>query len=105
MKITSGNQSRREFIQKAALAAAAPLVINNPVAAFSNDKKLRHACIGVGGMGGHDFQQFRSHPNVEIVAICDIDENNLKIASEFVPKARTYTDWRELMKKERLNID
>lgn len=104
MKTNAVNPSRRSFIQKAALAAV-PLVINTPVVAFSRNQKLRHACIGVGGMGGHDFQQFRSHPNVEIVAICDIDENKLKAAAAFVPNARTYTDWRVLMEKEISNID
>jgi predicted dehydrogenase len=42
---------------------------------------------------------------VEIVAICDVDENTLKKAAALVPGARTYTDWRELIKKEKSNID
>ena len=105
MKNLSNTQSRRDFIQKAAIAAAAPLILGNAVHAFPKNKKLRHACIGVGGMGAHDFQQFREHANVEIVAICDVDEKNLKAAAEFVPNARTYTDWRELLKKESLHID
>ena len=105
MKNLSNTQSRRDFIQKAAIAAAAPLILGNAVHAFPRNKKLRHACIGVGGMGAHDFQQFTEHANVEIVAICDVDEKNLKAAAEFVPNARTYTDWRELLKKESLHID
>ncbi|TCS87292.1 putative dehydrogenase [Anseongella ginsenosidimutans] len=67
--------------------------------------KLRHACIGVGGMGAHDLKQFMAHAGVEIVALCDVDENHLKTAAEMVPGARTYTDWRELLKEERKNID
>ena len=105
MKNLPNTQSRRDFIQKAAIATAAPFFLGNAATAFSKDRKLRHACIGVGGMGSHDFQQFRSHSNIEIVAICDVDEKNLKAAAEFVPNARTYTDWRELFKKEKLNID
>ncbi|HYH56964.1 MAG TPA: Gfo/Idh/MocA family oxidoreductase [Anseongella sp.] len=98
--------SRREFILKAAtIAAAAPLVLRSSPVSASPNGKLNHACIGVGGMGGHDLGQFRSHPNVQIVALCDIDENNLKKAAELVPGARTYTDWRELLKKEGKNID
>ena len=94
--------SRRKFIQKAATAAiAAPLILES----CAPKTTLKHACIGVGGMGWGDLQHFMKHADVQIVAICDVDANNLKNASEAVPEARTYTDWRELLKKERDNID
>ena len=56
-------------------------------------------------MGLHDLENFRGHANVEIVALCDVDENNLKKAAALTPGARTYTDWREMFKKEQSNID
>jgi predicted dehydrogenase len=94
--------SRRKFIQKAATAAiAAPLILES----CAPKTTLKHACIGVGGMGWGDLQHFIKHGDVQIVAICDVDANNLKKASEAVPEARTYTDWRELLKKEQDNID
>ncbi len=71
---------------------------------FGPNEKLRHACIGVGGMmGGHDFGQFKSHARTEIVAICDVDENNLARAGAQVPNARRYRDWREMLEKEDLD--
>ena len=43
-------ESRREFLVKAATAAlTTPLLFNNE--AHAAPSKLRHACIGVGGMG------------------------------------------------------
>lgn len=69
------------------------------------DAKLRHACIGVGGMGGVDLGQFKSHPRLEIVAICDVDKNHLAEAAKQAPNARQYTDWRELLAKEGDKID
>ena len=95
--------SRRKFIQTAATAAiAAPLLLES----CAPKTKLRHACIGVGGMMGlNDLQNFVSHPDVQVVAICDVDENFLKKALELVPNARTYNDWRELLKNEAENID
>jgi predicted dehydrogenase len=95
--------SRRKFIQTAATAAiAAPLLLES----CAPKTKLRHACIGVGGMMGlNDLQNFVSHPDVQVVAICDVDENFLKKALELVPNARTYSDWRELLKNETENID
>ncbi len=97
--------SRRRFIQTAATAAiAAPLILES--CAPKVKTKLRHASIGIGGMMGfNDLQNFVSHPDVEIVAICDVDSNFLKKALEIVPNARTYTDWRELLKNEAGNID
>jgi len=98
--------SRRKFLLTTATAAlASPLMFTLPASAQNKNKKLAHACIGVGGMGGHDLQQFMAHPNLEVVAICDVDENILKAAGEAVPHARRYTDWRELLKKEKKNID
>lgn len=97
------NVTRRRFIQTAATAAlAAPLILES----CAPKTKLRHACIGVGGMMGlNDLQNFLSHKDVQIVAICDVDEEFLKKALELVPGARTYSDWRELLKNEADNID
>lgn len=95
--------SRRKFIQTTATAAlATPFILQS----CATQTKLRHACVGVGGMMGlNDLKNFQSHPNVEIVAICDIDQESLTKALEVVPGARTYTDWRELLEKEKENID
>jgi len=98
--------SRRKFLVTAATAAiGAPLIFESVQAYAAKTGKLRHACIGVGGMGAHDLQNFKSHPDVEIVALCDVDENMLQKAAEMVPGARLYTDWRELLKKEKKTID
>lgn len=63
-------------------------------------KKIRHACIGVGGMGRADFASISSHPDVEVVAICDIDTARARDVQKRVPQARFYQDWRELLEKE-----
>ena len=100
------NSSRRKFLlNTAAIALAQPLLFNVPVFAKTNRKKLRHACIGVGGMGGHDLSRFNAHPDVEIVAICDIDENYLAKAAEILPNAKRFTDWHELFAQEADNFD
>lgn len=97
--------SRRKFLFSAATAAIGSPLALRAAGQARPGKRLRHACIGVGGMGGYDLQSFKQHSQVDIVAICDVDANNLKKASELVPGARTYTDWRELLKKEKKNID
>jgi len=69
------------------------------------NEKINHACIGVGGMGFNDLQNFKSHARSQIVAICDVDKNHLAKAAEVVPDARQYTDWREMLAKEGDKID
>ncbi len=106
MKPSSTFLSRRRFIQTTAAAAiGAPLILSCSRNKPAPSNRLSHACIGVGGMGWSDLQKFKEHPNVQIVAICDVDSENLKKASEILPDARTYTDWRELLEKEADNID
>lgn len=102
MKKQNFSISRRKFIYTASTAAiAAPFILDS----CKPSGKLRHACIGTGGMGWGDLHKFIDHPNVEITAICDVDEARLKKASGVVPGARAYRDWRELLEKEAANID
>lgn len=98
--------SRRRFLQTATTAAvAAPFILETSVRAASANAKLNHACIGVAGMGAGDLDNFLKHPRVQVVALCDVDANNLDRAAKLVPGARTYSDWRELLEKEGDRID
>jgi predicted dehydrogenase len=101
----SGNvASRRQFLRvTAGLLTAAPFVLRSGVRAAAPNSKLQHACIGVGGMGAGDLQNFVQHKRVEIVALCDVDANTLQSAAKIVPGARTYSDWRELLDKEQID--
>ena len=98
--------SRRRFLQTAAVAGlAAPFVGPSDLRAASPNGKLSHACIGTGGMGAGDLENFLSHPKVQITALCDVDANTLKAAAKKAPGARLYSDWRELLEKEGDKID
>lgn len=99
--------SRRKFLLTATAVASVPFILEASEKSLyaPGHAQLRHACIGVGGMGNYDLKNFLAHPNVEIVALCDVDENALKKAGELVPGARLYTDWRQLLKKEKNKID
>ena len=103
--------SRRQFLRAAAVAGlASPFFVSccgphsgpRPIPA---NTKLNHACIGVGGMGGVDLQNFLQHKRVQVVAICDVDANTLQNAAKSAPGARLYADWRELLEKEGDGID
>ena len=99
--------NRKEFLTLSALSGLGLMAgyATSPARTIPPEGKLRHACIGVTGMGGVDLGQFQSHPRLEIVAICDVDKNHLAEAAKQVPNARQYTDWRELLAKEGDQID
>ncbi|HWH71492.1 MAG TPA: Gfo/Idh/MocA family oxidoreductase [Candidatus Sulfotelmatobacter sp.] len=103
--------SRRQFLRTATVAGlAAPFLMScrspQPKArVIAPNEKLHHACIGVGGMGWVDLQNFLQHPRVQVVALCDVDANTLDKAAKAVPGARLYSDWRELLRKEGDQID
>ena len=101
--------SRRRFLQAAAIAGlGSPFFLScrttDPKRVSANGR-LNHACIGVGGMGWADLQDFHQHKQVEIVALCDVDSNHLAKAAQLVPGARLYADWRELLHEQDDRID
>ena len=92
--------SRRKFIQTATTAAlAAPFILES----CAGKEILNHVSIGVGGMMGlNDLKSFLSHPKINVVAICDVDKNMLKVVREEVEKLngdkpKLYGDYRELI--------
>jgi len=99
---------RRGFLQTAGLGLAAPVIAPGLGAEPSagNPGRLRHACIGVGGMmGATDLRNFLAHPDTDVVAICDVDSQFLEKARAMAPGARTYSDWREMLEKEHGKTD
>ena len=97
--------SRRNFMKQVAIASAAPLILPKLSFASPANAKLQHAGIGVASQGGYDLDQIASHEQVEVVALCDIDEKSLNAAAEYYPNARLYRDWREMLDKEEGSID
>ena len=97
--------TRRAFLKQVAVAGALGPVILSGRAGAAARGKVRHASIGVGGMGSGDLAQISSHPDVEIVALCDVDRQRLEEAGKKHPGAALYQDWRRLLEKEGGRID
>lgn len=100
--------SRRRFLQGlAATAAAGPILLSrNSVFAQENAaRKVRHASIGASGQAWSDIQSFAKHPAFELVAVADVDLALVEKVKQAFPNARIYQDWRELIKKEKKNLD
>jgi hypothetical protein len=97
--------SRRSFLKTLGVAAAASPFITSNLFAAPPSRRLRHASFGAGGMAWADLTQIANAPNVEIVAVCDVDLSHQVEAKKKFPNARFYQDWRELLDKEEKNID
>jgi predicted dehydrogenase len=102
------NLSRRYFIRNAAVLGGSFFILPRHVLGrgfIAPSDKLNIAGIGVGGKGESDLFEFSKSPNVNIVALCDVDERMMTKSKERFPKATIYKDFREMLKKEKNNID
>jgi predicted dehydrogenase len=97
--------SRREFLQVVgATAAFGPMLAPRLGAAQAADV-VRHAGIGASGQAWSDLESFATHPNFKLVAVADVDLARTAQVKAAFPEARIYQDWRELLEKERKNLD
>jgi predicted dehydrogenase len=100
--------SRKAFLKNTSLAAAGFFIIPRHVLGrgfIAPSDKLNIAGIGAGGKGFSDLSEFAKSPNVNIVAFCDVDDKQAADAVKKWPKAKYYKDFREMLEKEKNNID
>ena len=104
--------SRRIFLKNAAMTSGA-LMSSNLFASsrIFNTDTLRVATIGVNGMGWANTLGALSVKNVEVVALCDIDESvlnkrkaELLIKQPSVQKIDTYSDYRKMLERKDIDI-
>ena len=100
--------SRRDFLQRSAMAAAAFTIAPNIILGKSHghvspSDKLNIAAVGIGGMGHANINAVKATEN--LVALCDVDwKYAAKVFEEF-PKAKKYWDWRKMFDEMRDQID
>ena len=96
---------KRDFIKTSAALASTALLPSSIFALTKGEDRLRTAHIGVGGMGAADLASIASHEAVDVVALCDVDQNNLDAALKLHPNAKTFTDYRDLLSQMANEID
>jgi predicted dehydrogenase len=105
--MSNPNFSRRDFLARGALASAAALGFPAIVSSRSPNAKVNLAFIGVGGRGAANLMGLvginpnsdkgaAAAPNENVVALCDVNAQNLERASQLFPKAKTFRDFRKL---------
>ncbi|HMB64136.1 MAG TPA: Gfo/Idh/MocA family oxidoreductase [Eudoraea sp.] len=96
--------NKRDFLKSAAALSSFALLPSG-VWAFTKNKRLRTAHIGVGNMGGEDLKAISSHSLVDVTALCDVDANNLAAAKKLHPKAKLFSDYRKMLQEIGDEID
>lgn len=110
MKNNSSSITRRRFLadstKLASALAVAPGLISRADAPgdrgkLSANDKLNLAFVGVAGRGADNFKEITSAEEVNVVALCDVDEGNLNRLGVKYPAAKRYRDYRKLLEAEK----
>ncbi|WP_029277320.1 Gfo/Idh/MocA family protein [Pedobacter borealis] len=78
---------RREFIKNSTISLAGATILPSTAIFATEEKKVRLGYIGVGERGMNHISAGLLRDDVEIVAICDIQERSLKICRERIAKS------------------
>lgn len=91
---------RREFVKA---AAAAPILWGTSKSWAGANDRVNVAVIGIRGMGQNHIQEYQKLKNVNVAALCDVDENLYpeRVQKHFVDKnlakPKLYWDIRQLL--------
>jgi predicted dehydrogenase len=106
--VKSKDNSRRQFIKNASLAAAGFYIVPRHVLGrgyVPPSDKLVVAAIGAGGKGADDINHFYASGKAEIAVLCDVDDRQAAGSRQKFPNAKYYKDFREMLDKEHKSID
>ncbi len=81
--------SRRRFLGQAAAAVAAPMILpSGLLGQNAPSKRIGMGFIGMGNRGMGVMEAFLNHPEVQGVAVCDVDDLHFRVQGE--KKSRDY---------------
>jgi predicted dehydrogenase len=112
--------NRRRFLEQTAAAVAFPYVVSASALGKTDrpapSERITLAGIGVGGQGlgnmtGNDYSEkpaggFLGQPDVQVVAVCDVDQNHLEQAQQQINKkygnndCAAFHDFRDLLSRD-----
>lgn len=106
--------NRREFITKAATISAGltatPFIIRGANGKVSASDKIRVGCIGCNGQGFSNLTNFLKFPEVECIALADVDQSVLDRRAADTEKLQgkkvkfLYKDWRRLIDNKDVDV-
>lgn len=94
--------NRRDFVKSLALGAGTALATgakSHARTVGANDR-LGIGMIGLGQMARGHLENLLGEPDVEVRALCDVYEPNLRFAAAKAPEAKTYADFRDVLGRD-----
>ena len=92
---------RRSFLR---VAGSAPFFLREMLSKPPSGS-VRLASFGGNGMAYSTLDGIASHPKVKLVCVAEVDANRLDRVKKKYPEAHVYADWREMLHKERGQLD
>jgi predicted dehydrogenase len=89
--------TRRDFIKKAAVGAAAFLTPTLAANALGANDRVRVAMIGAGSRGQELLHQTLVTPGMQVVAVADVYTRRLDEAKQIIPGVQTFGDYRRVL--------
>ncbi len=108
--------SRRTFLKSGStLAVGAGMASFVPLELLASQRKrvapgnrINVGAIGINGMGWADLNALMKNPEINVVALCDVDENVLRKRAAELAKAnitvKTYTDHRKMLEDKDIDV-
>ena len=101
---------RRHFLKTTGIGLIGLPVLTNSFTKVAASDKIRVAHVGTGSMGGGHIGWFSAFPDVETVALCDVDQLRLgeaqKMLASLNPSAKPdlYTDFRHIIDRKDVDV-
>ena len=101
--------SRRNFIKTASVLAAGSMIQLDAMAkvgkSVAPSDRIRVGLVGGNSQGFSDLASFLKNPEVECVALCDVDRNVLNRRTDDIiklgfPKPKLYVDYRKMLENK-----
>jgi predicted dehydrogenase len=96
--------SRRNFLRSASAVTAGAVIIPSFISCAPS-RKINVAAIAAGGKASGNINAVAKDPNVNIVALCDVDENRASGIFKKYPNAKRYKDFRKMFDEMANDID
>src|SRR5881394_3093904 len=103
--ISNRHFSRRSFIKTLGTAAGAAPFVTTGLIAQPRNNVVRHASFGASNQAGRDISELTKFPELQLVAVAEVDSHRAQRLKEKFPDVKIYQDWRKLFDAEARNID
>lgn len=107
---TKINQSRRKFLKTTGIGLLGFPAISHAFSGVAPSDKIRVAHVGTGNMGGSHIRWFAAFPDVETVALCDVDKLHLEGAGKLLQSLKSsakpdlYSDFRRIIDRKDIDV-